>query len=131
MALLRRNSTLDEQLAEIAKADTLAFGGVGVAGTLLPATQAYFALEEALPARKAELRSRLERLLDRATPAGRIYAAELLNHVEAEAGRAAWQRLAGQNAEVKTFSGCFMGKTTVGRYAKDRLGPDAAGPPGR
>jgi len=121
MALLRRNDTIDEQLAEIAKADTLAFGGVGVAGTLLPATQAYFALEEALPVRKAELRPRLERLLDRATPAGRIYAAELLNHVEAEAGRAAWQRLAGQNAEVKTFTGCFMGKTTVGRYAADRL----------
>lgn len=121
MALLRRNDTIDEQLSEIAKADTLAFGGVGVAGTLLPATQAYFALEEALPVRKAELRPRLERLLDRATPAGRIYAAELLNHVEAEAGRAAWQRLAGQNAEVKTFTGCFMGKTTVGRYAADRL----------
>ena len=121
MALLKRNDTIDEQLAEIAKADTLAFGGVGVAGTLLPATQAYFALEEALPLRKAELRPRLERLLDRATPAGRLYAAELLNHVEAEAGRAAWQRLAGQNAEVKTFSGCFMGKTTVGRYAADRL----------
>ena len=125
MALLRRKDTIDEQLAEIAKADTLAFGGVGVAGTLLPATQAYFALEEALPSRKAELRPRLERLLDRATPAGRIYAAELLNHVEAEVGRAAWQRLAGQNAEVKTFSGCFMGKTTVGRYAADRLGPPA------
>jgi hypothetical protein len=123
MALLKRHGPLDEQLDEIAKADTLAFGGVGVAGTLLPATQAYFALEEALHHRKEELRPRLERLLSRATPAGRLYAAELLNHVDAEVGRAAWQRLAGQTAEVKTFSGCFMGKTTVGRYAADRLGP--------
>jgi hypothetical protein len=113
---------LDVQLGELARADTVAFGGVGIAGTLLPATQAYFSIEEALPLHKRELRPRLERMLDSATPAGRIYAAELLNHVEAAAGQAAWRRLADQHAEVSTFSGCIMGKTTLHRYATDRLG---------
>jgi hypothetical protein len=119
---LFRKDPLDVQLGEIARADAVAFGGVGIAGTLLPATQAYFSIEEALPLHKSELKPRLERMLEHATPAGRIYAAELLNHVEAAAGQAAWRRLAGQNAEVSTFSGCIMGKTTLHRYASDRLG---------
>jgi hypothetical protein len=123
MAVFKKPTPMDEQLNRIAKADTVAFGGVGVAGALLPPTQAYFTLEEALAAHKTELRPRLERLLDGATPAGRIYAAELLTHLDAAAGHAAWQRLAGQQDEVSTFSGCFMGKTTVGRYATDRLRP--------
>lgn len=127
MALFKRTTPLDEALDEIAKADAVAFGGVGIAGSLLPATQAYFALEEALPLHKAELRPRLGRLLDSATPAGRIYAAELLDHVDATAGRAAWERLAAQRnadlTQVSTYSGCIMGKTTLGRYAADRLSP--------
>jgi hypothetical protein len=63
----------------------------------------------------------LERLLDTATPAGRIYAAELLTHIDAAAGRAAWQRLAAHDVEVSTMNGCIMGKTTMRRYAEDRL----------
>ena len=126
MALFNKKTTdtLDAPLDVIAKADTLAFGGVGIAGSLLPATQAYFSIEEALgsqPDRRPALRPRLERMLDSATPAGRIYAAELLNHVEATAGEAAWRRLAKQDDEVRTFTGCIMGKTTVRRYANDRL----------
>jgi hypothetical protein len=113
--------TRHEQLDHIAKADTVAFGGVGIAGTLMPATQAYFELEESLLQDTDELRPQLERLLDTATPAGRVYAAELLTRVEAAAGRAAWQRLAGQDVEVSTMSGCIMGKTTLRRYAEDRL----------
>jgi hypothetical protein len=126
MALFNKKTTdsLDASLDVIAKADALAFGGVGFAGSLLPATQAYFSIEEAMgsqPGRKVTLRPRLERMLDSATPAGRIYAAELLNHVEAAVGQAAWRRLAKQDAEVRTFTGCIMGKTTVRRYANDRL----------
>jgi hypothetical protein len=115
--------TRDKQLDHIAKADTVAFGGVGIAGTLMLATQAYFELEEALIQHKDELRPQLERLLDTATPAGRIYAAELLTRIEAAAGRAAWQRLAKHDVEVNTMSGCIMGKTTLRRYAEDRLRP--------
>jgi hypothetical protein len=112
---------LEKQLGEIARAESVAFGGVGIAGTLLPATQAYFSIEEALPLHKRDLKPKLEKMLDSATPAGRIYAAELLTHVEAAAGRAAWRRLADQNAEVSTFSGCIMAKTTLHRYASERL----------
>jgi|SRR3954451_13608075 hypothetical protein len=112
---------LETQLREIAKAESVAFGGVGFAGTLLPATQAYFSIEEALPLHKRDLQPKLERMLDSATPAGRIYAAELLTHVEAAAGQAAWRRLADQKAEVSTFQGCIMGKTTLHQYASERL----------
>jgi len=84
-------------------------------------TKAYSAVRGCLRGPGAELRPRLEPPLDGAKPAGRLYAAELLTHVDAEAGRAAWQRLARQDAEVTTFSGCMMGTTTLTRYAQDRL----------
>lgn len=112
---------LETQLETLAKADTVAFGGVGIAGTMLPATQAYFAVEEAVRAHGGDLRARLERMLDRATPAGRVYAGELLTHISAEAGHAAWAKLARQNADVQTMTGCVMGRTTVARYASERL----------
>jgi hypothetical protein len=119
--LWKKHALFDEELRLLAEADTLAFGGVGIAGSLLPATKAYFAVEEGLRQHGADLRPRLEALLDRATPAGRLYAAELLTHADAAAGRAAWLRLEAQDAEVRTFSGCIMGGTTVGRYAAERL----------
>jgi hypothetical protein len=87
--LWKKNGAFDEELRQLADADTLAFGGVGIAGTLLPATKAYFAVEEGLRQHGTELRPKLEALLDRAKPAGRLYAAELLTHVDAAAGRAA------------------------------------------
>jgi hypothetical protein len=118
--VLRRHP-FDAQLDQVAKADTVAFGGVGIAGTMSPATQAYFALEEAIRQPGTQLRKRLEALLDTATPAGRIYAGELLTHVSAEAGRAAWTRLARQDLDVSTMTGCVMGRTTVARYAAERL----------
>lgn len=112
---------LTDHLEELAKADTVAFGGVGIAGTMLPATQAYFALEEAVRRHRTELRGRLEALLDTATPAGRVYAGELLTHISAEAGRAAWAKLAGQHADVRTMAGCLQSRTTLARYAASRL----------
>lgn len=119
--MLRNKHAFDEELRLLADADTLAFGGVGIAGTLLPATKAYFAVEEGLRLHRDELRPRLEALLDRATPAGRVYAAELLTHADADAGKAAWRKLAGQEGAVTTFNGCIMGSTTVARYAAERL----------
>ncbi|WP_432982433.1 hypothetical protein [Dactylosporangium sp. CA-233914] len=119
--MLWKKQAYDDELRLLAGADTLAFGGVGIAGALLPATKAYFTVEEALRQHGGELRPRLEAMLDKATPAGRVYAAELLTHADAAAGRAAWQRLAGQSGEVKTFSGCIMSSTTVARYAQERL----------
>jgi len=100
--LWKKHALFDEELRLLAEADTLAFGGVGIAGSLLPATKAYFAVEEGLRQHGADLRPRLEALLDRATPA-------------------AWLRLEAEDAEVRTFSGCIMSSTTVGRYAAERL----------
>jgi hypothetical protein len=119
--LWKKHGAFDDELRLLTDADTLAFGGVGIAGTLLPATKAYFAVEEGLRQHGEQLRPRLETLLEKATPAGRLYAAELLTHVGADAGRAAWRRLADQDGAVTTFSGCIMGNTTVGRYAQERL----------
>ncbi|MFG2038678.1 hypothetical protein [Dactylosporangium sp. NPDC048998] len=119
--MLWKKHAFDDELRQLSDADTLAFGGVGIAGTLLPATKAYFAVEEGLREHGDELRPLLEALLDRATPAGRVYAAELLTHADAAAGRAAWRRLEGQSGEIKTFSGCIMSSTTVARYAEERL----------
>ena len=119
--MLWKKRAYEDELRQLAEADTLAFGGVGIAGTVLPATKAYFAVEEGLRQHGDDLRPRLEALLDRATPAGRVYAAELLTHADAAAGRSAWQRLRGQDGAVKTFNGCIMGGTTVGQYAEERL----------
>jgi len=119
--LWKKQGVFEDELRLLADADTLAFGGVGIAGTLLPATKAYFAVEEGLRLHGPQLRPRLEALLDRATPAGRVYAAELLTHADAAAGKAAWRRLEGQDGAVTTFSGCIMGSTTVGQYAAERL----------
>jgi len=118
----KRHTEFDAELRHLAEADTLAFGGVGIAGTLLPVTRSYTTLQEALRLHGGRLRQPLERLVGKATPAGRVYAAELLTRIDAAAGHEAWRRLARQTDEVKTFAGCVMGSTTVGDYAIDRLG---------
>jgi hypothetical protein len=111
---------VDERLKLIAEADVLAFGPVGFAGAVLPVTQAYYDVAEALERDGEALRPRLERLLDTATPAGRLYAADLLYQLDPAAGRQAWHRLVGDGTEVRTFSGCVMGQTTVGEYAGEQ-----------
>jgi len=108
---------VEDRLELLAEADVLAFGPVGFAGAVLPVTQAYYDLVEAVERDGEALRPRLERLLATATPAGRLYAADLLYRLDPAAGRAAWRRLVGDRTEVQTFSGCVMGQTTVGQYA--------------
>jgi hypothetical protein len=116
-----KQSTLDPQVRAIAEARSVAFGGVGFASQILPETEAYFALEERLAAGGEALRSELERLLDEATPAGRVYAAELLSRIDRAAGEAAWRRLSTDRAQLDTMSGCLPHRTTVAQYAADRL----------
>jgi hypothetical protein len=109
---------VNKHLRTLAKADTLAFGGVGFVGTILPETAAFDALSAQIERGDGDaLRPELERLLTKATPAGKLYAALLLARLDPEAGRATWQRLAGDRSPVRTFSGCVMGQTTVGEYA--------------
>lgn len=110
----------DHQLRELEQATTVAWGGIGFANTVPPATQAYYELAEA---DDPGLRPSLERLVDKAKPAGRIYAAALLTALDPDAGRAAWSRLSKDSSEVSTFSGCIGGKTTVAQLASARLHP--------
>lgn len=111
----------DAHLKTLSTAKAVAFGGVGVAGIRLPETEAYFAVEERLAAEGEKLRPELERLLKKATPAGRVYAAELLNRVGREAGAAARERLLRDKDQVTTYRGCFMESTTVAAYAESWL----------
>ena len=110
--------TVDERLEALRTATTVALGPVGIAATVLPATQAYFDLADA---RDPGLRKALERLVSKATPAGKVYAARLLSELDPPAGRKAWQRLARDRTPVSTFSGCIMGQTTLAEYAAGQL----------
>ena len=115
---------MDEQLTTLARAETVAFGPVGFAAKTLPETQAYLDLADALDRHARTLRPQLERLLTEATPAGRVYAADLLYKLDPVAGRDAWYRLAADRSPLSTFAGCVMGRTTVAEYAAhhDTLG---------
>ncbi|MFG1778723.1 hypothetical protein ACGFIG_20135 [Micromonospora sp. NPDC049048] len=117
----RRDREVAAALDELRQADTVAFGGVGIAGTTLPVTEAYRRVEAALAEDPEGVRGQLDRLLAEATPAGRVYAATLLEHVDRAAGRAAWTALGDDRGEVGTFAGCVMGRTTVREYAAERL----------
>lgn len=120
----RRSKTdreLDAAIRELARADTVAFGGVGIASTLLPVTEAYQRVDQALAERPDEVRRRLNWLLDHGSPAGRAYAATLLDRIDPAAARAAWTSMRTDEGEFTTFSGCVMGRTTLREYAADRL----------
>ncbi|RLK24345.1 hypothetical protein DER29_2248 [Micromonospora sp. M71_S20] len=117
----KRDREIQAALDELRQADTVAFGGVGIAGTVLPVTEAYRRVEAALAEDPEGVRGELDRLLTEATPAGRVYAATLIEGVDPAAGRAAWTALGGDPAEFGTFTGCVMGRTTLREYATDHL----------
>ncbi|TCB93473.1 hypothetical protein E0H26_22170 [Micromonospora zingiberis] len=117
----RQRDELAAAVAVLADAETVSFGGVGLAGTLLPETEAYQRVEAATADHPDEVRGQLERLLSARSPAARVYAATLLERLDPVAGRAAWAGLRADSAEVNTATGCVLGSTTVGEYAADRL----------
>ncbi|MGC4894425.1 hypothetical protein [Micromonospora sp. DT31] len=117
---------LDSAVRELDGSDTVAFGGVGFAGQVLPVTEAYRRLEDGLREHPEAARKRVDRLLRKGSPAARAYAATLLTAVDPAAGRDAWLRLRDDRGEFTVFSGCVMGRTTLGEYAADRL-TDAGG----
>lgn len=104
-------------LRELAGAEIVAFGGVGLMSRVLPATEAFLALADLVDRDGAELRPRLDWLLEHGSPAGKVYGASLLARIDPAAARRAWQRLAGDRSELTTFSGCIMNKTTLAEYA--------------
>jgi hypothetical protein len=106
---------------ELASAEVVAFGGVGLAARILPVTEAYQTVEEALPEYAEEVRPHLAWLLANGSPAGKAYAATLLARIDPEAARAAWGALSHEPAEFTTFHGCVMDRTTLGQYATGQL----------
>ncbi|SIQ60766.1 hypothetical protein [Micromonospora avicenniae] len=117
----KRDREIRDAVEELARADTLAFGGVGFAGTLLPVTEAYGTVEAALTERPDVVRGHVDRLLAHGSPAGRAYAATLLERVDPLAARAAWAAMRDDPGEFNTFSGCLMGRSSLGEYAAIRL----------
>lgn len=114
-------SDLDAAVRELAGADVVAFGGVGIAGSTLPATAAYRLLEQALPTHADQVRRQVAWLLEQGSPAGKAYAATLLGRFDAVAGRTAWEALRGSGEEFTTFTGCVMGRTSLADYAAAQL----------
>lgn len=116
-----KDSELAAAVAELATAGTVAFGGVGIVGSMLPETEAYQRVAAAVTDHPDEVRDQLDRLLATGSPAGRVYAATLLMELDPAAGRAAWTALRGDPAELPTATGCVLDSTTVGEYAAERL----------
>jgi hypothetical protein len=106
---------------DLAAAEVVAFGGVGLAARILPATGAYQTVHAALPRRADDVRPHLGWLLAHGSPAGKVYAATLLEGVDPDAARAAWGAMSHDRSEVTTFQGCVMDRTTLADYAASRL----------
>jgi hypothetical protein len=119
--MAHETDSLTAAVRQLAKADVLAFGGVGLAGRILPATEAYLDLAHRL-GHDDKVRPQLAWLLAKGSPAGKAYAATLLQELDPAAGRAAWRSLTKDRSEFTTFSGCVMGRTTLAEYAAGRAG---------
>lgn len=104
------------QILETAK--SLDSRAVGYSGEK---TKVFLAYENA--ARQgSKIRTKLDWLLEHASPAGRLYSALLIRRLDAKAGRAALCKLTKDNSIVTEKSGCLSGDTTVSRRASRLLG---------
>lgn len=108
---------IDAAFDELCKADAVAFGGVGIANTRGPATKAFYKVRAEGPRYLASI----HRLLDQASPAGRVYAATLLTAIDVAAARRAWDRLATQDDTLERFHGCVVDQIPISQYARDEL----------
>jgi hypothetical protein len=117
-----KRDPLGAAVRDLAKADVVAFGGVGLVGRILPATEAYQTVADAADREPDKVRPELDWLLANGSPAGKAYAATLLDQLDPAAGRDAWRRLTGEPGELTTFQGCIMNRTTLAEYAGARTG---------
>lgn len=109
--------TVDRAFEVLSRAGMVAFGGVGIAGSILPETTAFDVVVAEGPA----ARPRLERLLTSASPAGKAYAATALSRLDPEAGNAAWRRLATDRGDLTIATGCVMDRRPLADYAAEQL----------
>jgi hypothetical protein len=120
--MTKDSDDLTTAVRELAEADVVAFGGVGLAGRILPATEAYQRLADLLPDAADRVRPQLAWLLANGSAAGKAYAATLLERIDPAAASSAWRSLSGDRTEFTTFQGCVMGRTTLAEYAGARAG---------
>jgi hypothetical protein len=111
------SSDFEVRLRELAGADVVAFGGVGLMNRVLPVTEAYRAASAAVLRERDAIRPHLDWLLRHGTPAGKVYGATLLRELDPDAAEDAWRQLATEGGDVTTFSGCIMNKISLADYA--------------
>lgn len=107
----------DAAFAELVRAQSVAFGGVGIANIEGPESKAFWKIRES----GAAYLPSIHRLIVEATPAGRVYAATLLTAIDQLAGRRAWEHLATQDDAIGTGAGCLVKATRVSEYAIGQL----------
>ncbi|MDT5174626.1 MAG: hypothetical protein QOG37_1877 [Mycobacterium sp.] len=108
---------IDAAFDELAKSQSVAFGGVGFANIEGPASIAFSKIRAA----SASYLKPLHRLLIEASPAGRVYAATLLTAIDQEAGRRAWEHLATQDEALEVCTGCLVNTARLSEYAIKQL----------
>jgi hypothetical protein len=117
-----KKDRLSAAVRDLATADVVAFGGVGLVGRVLPVTEAYQTVADAIARDPENVRPELAWLLANGSAAGKAYAATLLDQLDPAVGRAAWGSLSADPAEFTTFQGCVMSRTTLAEYAGARIG---------
>jgi hypothetical protein len=105
---------IEQRLQELERAGEVVFGDAGRGPETSRLTSAYEGVAERLA---PTLRSRLERMLDRASPAGRLYGAMLLNRLDPEAAEDAWDRLSSDESIVEASHGYLRTRTKVAELA--------------
>jgi hypothetical protein len=114
----REMDHLEFDLLELREADAVAFTEPGCTDMSDQAARVY---ESVKAGRSPQLPPRLERLLDGATAAGRVYAATLLGLIDPEAGRDAWDRLADDDSPLEICrGGVTVRRTTVAEYVAEQ-----------
>jgi hypothetical protein len=89
---------------------------------VLPATEAFRVVDDAITRDGRTVRPHLDWLLDHATPAGRAYGGVLLQRLDPAAAQAVWQRLSTDQSQITTFVGCVMNRETLADFATNQLG---------
>lgn len=105
-------------LAQVARFDN---AHIGYAASQSPN---YAAFTSVLKTEQAE--TVFTEVLDNGTPAGRLYAAVGLYHLDEQKGRAALSQLSRDQSGLETMNGCMVFETTLGEVAAELLSDSAA-----
>ncbi|CAN1211656.1 hypothetical protein TUMEXPCC7403_15740 [Tumidithrix helvetica PCC 7403] len=116
----KEQEKLPEYLVILSQAGTLDSSAVGIAAIR---SNTYKAFERALAAGNT-IRPQIETLLQQSTPAGRIYAAILLEQLDRSAGDRALRQLQSDHTQVTYLNGCIGTNYKVSELATKILQGD-------